>query len=276
MKNLNKRPSSWTINSAASASALKHLVVIVCMFFVTSTAFAQVVFISESEITSCGGTTVEGQIDGDIISYEWSVNDVVIAVNENSIYVSAIGTATYILTGYFVGDIIKSDSVIVNIFPVPQINISPSDSVMIFSGDSVIIEADIGDSWQWYLDDNIIPGAISQIYYATSSGNYTVRATIGPCYGISNSIMVTVIPVNIRPIIFNNDLLYVYPNPTSHGQVIIETDEVILNIQCYNLMGQLLLETQDKVLNINSLSQGTYIIKVSTEKGIVSEKLIVQ
>jgi photosystem II stability/assembly factor-like uncharacterized protein len=68
----------------------------------------------------------------------------------------------------------------------------------------------------------------------------------------------------------------IYPNPTSNGQVTIETDEVILNVQCYNLMGQLLFETQDKVLNINDLSQGTYLIKVRTETGSFSQKLMVQ
>jgi len=68
----------------------------------------------------------------------------------------------------------------------------------------------------------------------------------------------------------------IYPNPTKQQSVTIETSDIIINVQCYDLMGQLLFETQNKVLNVNDLSQGTYLIKVRTDNGCFTKKLIVQ
>ncbi|MPS66467.1 T9SS type B sorting domain-containing protein [Chryseobacterium sp.] len=46
----------------------------------------------------------------------------------------------------------------------------------------IILEVDPGyDSYQWYLNGNIIPGATSNTYAPLVAGNYTVRVTMGTC-----------------------------------------------------------------------------------------------
>jgi len=46
----------------------------------------------------------------------------------------------------------------------------------------IILEVDPGyDSYQWYLNGNIIPGATSNTYAPLVGGNYTVRVTMGAC-----------------------------------------------------------------------------------------------
>ncbi len=46
----------------------------------------------------------------------------------------------------------------------------------------IILELDPGyDSYQWYLNGNLIPGATSNTYAPLVGGNYTVRVTMGGC-----------------------------------------------------------------------------------------------
>lgn len=293
-KVLTKRPSSWTLILAALiSSAKKNFIMMLFLLLGTTTGFGQVVFISESEITSCGGPVlIEGAVSGDVVSYEWSSNGVVIAVNENptygdnytSIYTSTvIGTAIYTLTGYFVGDVIKADSVIINILPIPpQKCIVPSGSIMIVSGDGILLETDIGDSWQWYLNNNIIPGAISQTYYATLSGDYTVRVTIGICWEMSNPTTVTVTSVGIQPIMSDDNLFNVYPNPAS-TQVYLEFPVLQENAELVliNMLGQKMYSTNVEkdiggaTIALERFPKGIYFITLNSSKKISSKKLII-
>ena len=70
--------------------------------------------------------------------------------------------------------------------------------------------------------------------------------------------------------------IVIYPNPAQTNVVTIETDEQILNVSCYNLMGQLIFETQEKILNVKNLLIGTYLLKINTTQRCVSKKLIIQ
>ncbi|WBV61981.1 T9SS type B sorting domain-containing protein [Chryseobacterium camelliae] len=50
----------------------------------------------------------------------------------------------------------------------------------------IILEVDPGyDSYQWYLNGNIIPGATSNTYAPLVGGNYTVRVTMGGCQPVT-------------------------------------------------------------------------------------------
>ncbi len=60
-------------------------------------------------------------------------------------------------------------------------------------GQTVTMNANPGDSYQWQKDGVDIPGATSQTYVATVSGNYTVTVTnSGGCSGTSAATVVTV------------------------------------------------------------------------------------
>lgn len=70
-------------------------------------------------------------------------------------------------------------------------------------------------------------------------------------------------------------VMTLYPNPTS-DVLNIQSQEKILKAEIYDFTGKLVLQTPvlDKVININTLSKGTYLIKLYTEKGIVNSKFI--
>lgn len=70
-------------------------------------------------------------------------------------------------------------------------------------------------------------------------------------------------------------VMTLYPNPTSEV-LNIQSQEKISKAEIYDFTGKLLLQTTviDKKININTLSKGTYFIKLFTGKGIVNSKFI--
>ena len=65
-------------------------------------------------------------------------------------------------------------------------------------GQSVTMNANLGDSYQWQKDGVDIDGATAQTYVATVTGNYSVTVTnSGGCSGTSSPVTVTVSPVPV-------------------------------------------------------------------------------
>lgn len=72
---------------------------------------------------------------------------------------------------------------------------------------------------------------------------------------------------------FNSIEFKAYPNPTS-SLIKIMLDEEIKNVTIYNLMGAKVMNTSSNQIDVSHLSSGTYIMKVTTEKGIGTKKII--
>ena len=70
-----------------------------------------------------------------------------------------------------------------------------------------------------------------------------------------------------------------FPNP-AQGEVTLLADDNLLNVSVYNLLGQQ-IETRDLnkarqyQFNTNELASGVYVVKIKTEKGMVSKRLVV-
>ena len=66
--------------------------------------------------------------------------------------------------------------------------------------DSVKLTASTGTNIQWFLNNQLIPGATSDIFWAKLPGNYTVRVLNGPCYSDpSNAIAISNLPTPVKP-----------------------------------------------------------------------------
>jgi hypothetical protein len=87
------------------------------------------------------------------------------------------------------------------------VNVAPaaiivSGQTTVCQGQTVTMNANQGDSYQWYNNGVLIPGATSQTYVATVSGEYTVTVTnAGGCSGTSSATSVT---VNNNPTVSTN------------------------------------------------------------------------
>ncbi len=70
--------------------------------------------------------------------------------------------------------------------------------------------------------------------------------------------------------------LSIYPNPTK-GNLLINTFEKIISISVCNIVGKKVISNakiNNYQLDLNQLSNGIYLIKISTEKGEITKKII--
>ena len=71
---------------------------------------------------------------------------------------------------------------------------------------------------QWYIDGNIIPGAVDQTYLPTESGFHTVEVTIGGCTAISADIEYLITGISGLEA---SNVVKIFPNP-ANGAINIE------------------------------------------------------
>jgi hypothetical protein len=116
---------------------------------------------------------------------------------------------------------------------------------------------------------NLFPN--TQYFWRVKAGNSEAESDWSEIWNFT-----TEINTNVLDNKMNN--LSVYPNPTN-GQLTIEA-ESIENITITNLQGQIILS---KIINANSAeldlstySNGIYLIKVETNKGVRIEKIVVE
>lgn len=73
----------------------------------------------------------------------------------------------------------------------------------------------------------------------------------------------------------NAKLFSVYPNPTSGLlNIAMMDDQSVRKVTITNLLGQNILTSENTTIDISSLTKGTYYLKVETESGIVTQKII--
>lgn len=142
-------------------------------------------------------------------------------------------------------------------------------------------------TYQWYIDGVIIEGAISPVYMATTSGNYTVEAINSDgCGTISEPLF-----FNISGIDSPTDLagFSISPNPFHHTTTIRYTLAQTANVklEVINLMGQSqpLLnnvlhapgEHQYSLSSIdNALPNGIYFVHLTIDNQTFVQKMVVQ
>ena len=84
---------------------------------------------------------------------------------------------------------------------------------------------------------------------------------------------------SINKIESNNDPLLVYPNPAEEKVFITAENGTILSVQLMDMTGKIIqhipVEKQVQMLNVENLKPNIYLLKVETEKGMSTTKLIV-
>jgi len=76
---------------------------------------------------------------------------------------------------------------------------------------------------------------------------------------------------------FNNNSLSLYPNPV-YGNVVQINSNENLSFEIYNILGKLVLSgnSQNGMIQLGQMNKGVYLIKLKTNKGILTKKLIKQ
>jgi hypothetical protein len=105
-----------------------------------------------------------------------------------------------------------------------------------------------------------------------TSTSLKVKAVSDFNNAIFDEVTVTIGTTGITDI--TNSRLRIYPNPTK-GELIIENGELqIEKVEILDITGRTVLTSHGTTINISHLSAGTYFVKLRTDKGELTKKVI--
>ncbi len=143
------------------------------------------------------------------------------------------------------------------------------------SKNGLLLTSSVANSYQWYLNNVLLNGAINQTYNATQPGYYKVKTTQGGCSMTSDSMLQTV-GIKINSL---RAKVSIAPNPFQNQLHIslLNFDKPLL-ISLYDLQGKLILRQNSVgkttiVLSTTSLNAGVYLLELSSADESVSYKV---
>ena len=133
-------------------------------------------------------------------------------------------------------------------------------------------------SYQW-LDEQLNPiiGEISNEFYPTSPGEYSVEVTdSNGCSTISYAISFVASSVNFNDITFE-----VYPNPTTN-YINIDGATLISEIEVYNTIGDNVISISNNLsanrikIDLSNQPKGIYFLRINHSKQLINHKIVLQ
>jgi len=150
-----------------------------------------------------GDSVLLNAASGSGYTYQWKLNGNNI-IGATSINYAANQTGTYSVLVSSNGCSELSNSISVNVKPLPVAALSIPLNPSICMGDSLILTAAFGASYyyQWKLNGNAIPGAVASSYYANQAGVYSVDVTenVYGCKEVSNLVSINITPLPVAAI----------------------------------------------------------------------------
>ena len=173
--------------------------------------------------------------------------------------------------GYILGldnNSCKSDTCFITITEQPN----PAQAI-ITNNNTVLSTSGGYESYQWFLDGEIIIGANDSVYAALQNGDYQVE--VFNSFGCSTfSSITTILNVGINEHTING---IIYPNP-NNGTFTIETNQNNVTLSLYSSLGKLISTTysaNSKIHTYQNLATGTYFLLLSDDLQVVYKKIVV-
>ena len=157
-----------------------------------------------------------------------------------------------------------------------------SDPPVVVAGADQVLTATAGfTSYQWLLNGNPVSGATEATFTPAESGVYSVLVTnAGGCEALSNEVQVTVTGLASLP---GLDWVRVTPNPFSNTlRLELQTGEPLsVSLQIIDIQGKIhhgevltISGFFEKKLDLKALPAGVFHIKLSTERGEWTERIV--
>ena len=224
------------------------------------------------ELSPCEGATIEYLANGEF--YEeviWTIPSgwIVIGSLNDSIIEVIVGSTPGVVSaaGINLCGTSAIQEILVTPIDVPEIEIISVENFLSLSG--------TGASYQWYLNGTEIPGATTDQYTATVTGNYTASIVF------DNGCSTITAPVNIIIASAGHNLnilpITVYPTPVSE-QLYLKGIEDSIAYTITDMTGALVVKNtaSDKSLNVSALSEGVYILRIEQDEKVYMARFVVE
>jgi len=212
--------------------------------------------VTSAQTTLCAGDSALLLAAGtDILSYQWQLNGIDIGGAVDSFYFAAASGSYTVAVTNLCGTV-QSSAI--------NITINPPLTAPVITQSADTLYTTAANSYQWYLNGNIIPGATSFYYVTTQNGLYTVLIsdTVG-CTATSGGYNVVNTGIDSH---VASSILTAYPSPVS-DLLFVNAPAGIGNatLMIRNMMGQQVMKAefyqeQQLRINVSSLAAGCYTI----------------
>jgi hypothetical protein len=219
------------------------------------------VTVTSDKTIMCSGDTAHICAPSGFVSYLWNTGattECIDAKNAGNYYITVTDAG---------GCTATSNHLAINVRPQPPVSIS-------VNGDTLLSYNAV--TYQWYLNNNQIPGANMPVWIATQSGFYTVLVSdTNGCIALSLPVEVTV--TGLLEISMSE--VRVYPNPSQSGFWNLEfvADFVGGVITIYDNTGRLIytdrLQGLNKEIRLN-VARGVYLLQIASPGKNRSFKLV--
>ena len=204
----------------------------------------------------CSGTSVTLSGSG-ATSYVWN-NGVT-----NATAFTPANTQTYIVTGTNANGCTNTAQVTVTVNPLPSPTLLAIGTSPYCPGTSVLLSTTsmAGYTYQWYIGQNSINGAISANYSATVAGLYSVLVTApGGCFATSNSIGVSYL---------NPTIIALGPTSICQGGNVVLQTVAGVGFQYTWMKNGMSMMNSSNFATFTVSSPGSYKVKIVTPSGCV-------
>jgi uncharacterized delta-60 repeat protein len=225
------------------------------------------------DVGFCQSTTVPLCATGGV-TYAWTP---AFGLSDTTIACPTAGptsSTTYTVYATDANGCASSDTVSLNLFPAP--------SVPVISRNVAVLTSTPANSYQWYFNSGLIPGATNQTYTPTQNGNYYVVTTdTNGCSAFSSTY--SMVDVSVRELLANNAIL-LYPNP-NNGNFTAQFDQKGLSgeMEVYNVNGQKVYAQQLSSNGITSIDlqlvadAGIYFLRITLEDAtVLTQRMIIE
>jgi parallel beta-helix repeat protein len=222
-------------------------------------------------------------LDPAYLNFQWYFNELQIEgeVN-NTLMVNPFTTSnngTYYCEIYYANDTVLGNYSEVQMDSVQPIiksqtlsvgSISLNDSICLY------IDADFAQSYQWYLNGKVLTSKTDSMLIinpvtVNDTGNYYCEVING-C-GNVNSQTIKVVGIELNNL---NNEIKIFPNPVSNEITIVCSNLKINEINIFDITGKLIKKMNQftNTINVTDLSNGTFFIKLITDKGTITKKFV--
>ena len=123
--------------------------------------------------------------------------------------------------------------------------------------------------WQYV---ELLPGPYDSVSFDLSSSDFGAFGMNTPAYFCIDN--VGNFPLSSNTI--NQEIINIYPNPSSDFIYINSKDSDNYTISLFNILGELIIDKKINLqqLNLSNLPNGQYFLKIESESGIINEKIL--